>query len=184
METQTKAKRLHSISSSNMSSSSSFSSEEFYIMKRYGDVVMYDANSKTETVKIANEDPPLAATNAAANAGNPVVPVVGAGVNGPINAGAAAAAAGGGPATQQQQQPPIYPNEYQLFVNRKEQGRTDKFEHLTPFWRCSQTRGNGGNAAERKRETLKITTKTIEIQEVNLQSLLPRLCLLAFLVAF
>jgi hypothetical protein len=50
--------------------------EEIYIMKRNGDVVMYDANAKTEIIKIANDE--------------------GASVNTSLN-------------------------EYQLFVNRKEQ---------------------------------------------------------------
>ena len=31
--------------------------EELYIMKQSGNVVMYDANTKTETLKIANENP-------------------------------------------------------------------------------------------------------------------------------
>ncbi len=66
--------------------------EEFYVMKKTGNVVMFDANERTEIVKIANEDPPLAQQEAAA------------------------AAAQDGQATQHP-----YFNEYQLFVNRKEQ---------------------------------------------------------------
>ena len=47
--------------------------EEFYIMKRSGNVVMYDANTKTETLKIANENPhPPALQAAEALAGNPL----------------------------------------------------------------------------------------------------------------
>ena len=34
-----------------------FDLEEFYIMKRSGNIVMYDANTKTETLKVANENP-------------------------------------------------------------------------------------------------------------------------------
>ena len=58
--------------------------EEIYIMKRNGDVVMYDANKKIETIKIANEESI---------------------VTGPVSINGAS--------------PSL--NEYQLFVNRKEQ---------------------------------------------------------------
>eukprot|EP00095_Tigriopus_kingsejongensis_P000696 snap_masked-scaffold58_size443543-processed-gene-2.4 protein:Tk00696 transcript:snap_masked-scaffold58_size443543-processed-gene-2.4-mRNA-1 annotation:"probable e3 ubiquitin ligase complex scf subunit sconb-like" len=63
--------------------------EEIYIMKRNGDVVMFDANLKTETIKIANEEPSPSMMI-------PIVPGDEARVN-------------------------QNTNEYQLFVNRKEQ---------------------------------------------------------------
>ena len=83
--------------------------EEFYIMKRSGNVVMYDANTKTETLKIANENPHPPALQAPEAPTDP-----------PVDGGNAAANA---PANQQQQQPQQQQQqyEYQLFVNRKEQ---------------------------------------------------------------
>jgi len=85
--------------------------EEFYIMKRSGNVVMYDASTKTETVKIANENPHPPALQAALQAAE-APPGDGNGGNAAANA----------PANQQQQQPQQQQQyEYQLFVNRKEQ---------------------------------------------------------------
>jgi len=113
--------------------------EEIYIMKRNGDVVAYDANTKTETIKIPNQEPlsrPLSLPAPTVN--QPVQE----GQLEPIGAGGAAAAnvepAGvAGPpfpqavaqAEPQGAQPaqfvPIWSagghHEYQLFVNRKEQ---------------------------------------------------------------
>ncbi len=87
--------------------------EEIYIMKRSGDVVSYDANHRIETVKIANDEnlvpiQPQNGININAQGG------AAAAANGANNQNAAGAAAAAAAATAGLQ-------EYQLFVNRKEQ---------------------------------------------------------------
>lgn len=116
--------------------------EEIYIMKRSGDVVAYDANLRTETVKIPNDENlvPILPSN---NGGGVSAPVhaapaaVAAAANAPApaNNGGAAAAAGavgppaaaGGNNQQAVAVPHVGLHEYQLFVNRKEQVRRHGF---------------------------------------------------------
>ena len=89
--------------------------EEFYIMKRSGNVVMYDANTKTETLKIANENPhppPVVTAPAEAAAANPP---------GDAQDGNPADNAPANDQQQPQQAQQQHSYEYQLFVNRKEQ---------------------------------------------------------------
>ena len=97
--------------------------EEFYIMKRSGNIVMYDANTKTETLKVANENPhPPALEAEEALDRNPL--------QGPPNPLAIGPGLGDGNAhaNQQQQQPQQQQQQYkyQLFVNN----RTVKFSYI------------------------------------------------------
>ncbi len=116
--------------------------EEIYIMKRSGDVVAYDANLRTETVKIPNDEnlvPILPSNNgggisAPVHAAPAAAGAAAANAPAPANNGGAAAAAGavgppaaaGGNNQQAVAVPHVGLHEYQLFVNRKEQVRISK----------------------------------------------------------
>ena len=117
--------------------------EEIYIMKRSGDVVAYDANLRTETVKIPNEEnyvmihpattvgggsvagPSAGGSNGGAAAAAAGGSGAGSGANnqqgGVAAAGAAAAAAAAAGAAASVPMANVGLHEYQLFVNRKEQ---------------------------------------------------------------
>ena len=100
-----------------------FDLEEFCIMKRSGNIVMYDANTKTETLKVVNENPhpPVLEAEEALDR-NPL--------QGPPNPLAIGPGLGDGNAhaNRQQQQPQQQQQQYkyQLFVNN----RTVKFSYI------------------------------------------------------